>query len=385
MTAGPTIPLPPPILDGEDFPRLNTWFYAVEPHEYFDKRLGLLVVQAGKPDAVESIIRGGVEYEGFRIGGPGLAGDGEARRDDPRDDEEDARRHVQYVIAESVALLHYVSETLLRFYFAHVGLPPCPWLEIAKELNHVSFKKRIEARFDGAELTDERRRDVAQVFFPSASSPPSGATREAWLEGIENLEQWLTHFAHWFLDESNLFNSVKHGLAVHPGKSGIELNTPEDERLGRNPPLIHAKGPSVAFLEKTGDPRRWHYTTRWVEPQRLMAETVMALRLLRGIWQIGRIRYTDLEKGRVRLDLFTQPGHKEYLDSFLEPGENARLIINRMSMDLGYRYAYGPELVCVKCGRKPEPGELAQTTWRGKAEPCSVLEPFCPQCATLAG
>jgi len=87
----------------------------------------------------------------------------------------------------------------------------------------------------------------------------------------------------------------------------------------------------------------------------------------------------------VRLDLFTQPGHKEYLDSFLEPGENARLIINRMSMDLGYRYAYGPELVCVKCGRKPEPGELAQTTWRGKAEPCSVLEPFCPQCATLAG
>jgi hypothetical protein len=36
-------PLPPPWLDGEDFPRLNNWFYKVEPHPYFDARLALLM------------------------------------------------------------------------------------------------------------------------------------------------------------------------------------------------------------------------------------------------------------------------------------------------------------------------------------------------------
>jgi hypothetical protein len=49
-------------------------------------------------------------------------------------DDARATQHTAFVIAEGVTLLHHVSETLLRFFFAHAPgsdgtVAPCPWLE----------------------------------------------------------------------------------------------------------------------------------------------------------------------------------------------------------------------------------------------------------------
>jgi hypothetical protein len=341
-----TVPLPPPWLDGEDFPRLNNWFYKIEPHSYFDVRLALLMAHAGRPKLLGEVVREGVEYRGLKVGGK------EVHTGDDEDDDfgtTEEELHLHFVITESVALLHHISETLLRFYLVHARAPQCPWLEIAKELSHVDFKRKVRQRFDGAPIDEERREEVAWTLFASKVSVDD-VPLDKWNASVENAERWMSHFADWFLGESNLFNVTKHGLAVHPGESSLQLMTPADED---GKPLIHAEGPSVMFLEKMGDPRRWHHTARWVDPARLMAEAGVGLRLLKSVWQVGRMRYTDFGREPQRLILFYRPDYNEYMDSLLEPGEAGKVILNRMSMNLSYRYAYQPELVCVKCSRTP--------------------------------
>jgi hypothetical protein len=56
------------------------------------------------------------------------------------------------VITESVELLHYVSETLLRFHLLHARAPGCPWLELAKQLIHIDFKNDVRQSFDAQPL-----------------------------------------------------------------------------------------------------------------------------------------------------------------------------------------------------------------------------------------
>lgn len=372
-----TIPLPPPLLAHESYPELNRTFYGIEPHDYFDVRLALLMVLAGKPGVVRDAIREGLEYQGLRAGRR-PADDGEPVEDDTEDDEE--KQAKEFVISESVGLLHHVSETLLRFYLAHVGLPPCPWLEIAEERNPEGFKKKVSARFDGHPLDSDRRAEIAQVFYGQALPSGDGPPADVWDASLENIEQWLTHFATWFVAEAHLFNAVKHGLAVQPGEASMELITPADETRGDRRPLIHASGPSIGFLERSGDPAQWHYTTRWVEPDRLMGETYIAMTLLGYVWRVGRLRYTDLGE-RERIGLLDRPKYNEYMDSLLEPGEGARIITNRMSRLLAHRWAYPPdEITCVSCGRKPAKSEAAHKTWRGLVVE-HRLETYCPECA----
>lgn len=372
------IPLPPPRLAPEAHDELNEMFYRAEPHEYFGTRVELLTIAAAKPDLIFETFLAGVEYGQLRVGGEGTT----------RNPDEDgrARQHTAFLIADSVTLLHHVSETLLRFFFAHAPgtdgkLSPCPWLEIASELSHVAFKRKIEERFAGQPINDGHRAEIATIFYGSPNPPTSdSAEANRILASVENIELWLEHYAEWFLKESNLFNSLKHGLAVQPGESSIELVTPADEQRGANPPLIHAEGPSVAFLERSGDDKLWHHSTRWVSPERLIIETQFAIWLLRSIWQVGRARYTSFVDEGEALRFYDHPTYHEFMNTQLD-GDASRIITNRMSMNLTYIYAYQPDLTCAVCHRKPEIGERARETWRAYDDGSRELAVHCFECA----
>ncbi|MDQ3580012.1 MAG: hypothetical protein M3443_20925, partial [Actinomycetota bacterium] len=49
-----------------------------------------------------------------------------------------------YAAIESTNLLHHAAECLLRLYLAHAGMPPCPWLEVARLRSPSEFKEAVE-------------------------------------------------------------------------------------------------------------------------------------------------------------------------------------------------------------------------------------------------
>jgi hypothetical protein len=180
--------LPDPWLDSEGAAHLNGIFYRGEPHEYFLSHLALLLVAAGKPEVIEDAIRSGVTYEGLEIG---ARSGGVAEPED--DDEREAARQREFVIAETLVLVNHVTETLLRYYLAHEGRPQCPWVEIAAERPMEKFKAKVATRFDGGPLTKARRKALATVFFGTEKPRPEEDVAERETD-LQNTEMWLNHF-----------------------------------------------------------------------------------------------------------------------------------------------------------------------------------------------
>jgi hypothetical protein len=198
---------------------------------------------------------------------------------------------------------------------------------------------------------------LAGVFYGTEHPRAGTVSEEDWDASLDNIEQWLTHFAEWFVDDAHVWNAVKHGLAIQSGEPSMQVTTPADEAEGRDPPLIHAKGPAVTYLARRypgsrRDQKLWHISTRWTRPftiAHLMGEIHMACSLLRSIWQVGRGRYLSESQ---ELRIYTSPIFREFLDS-AETG----VITNRMHINMLYEYAYPPELKCSDCGRRPNDEE----------------------------
>lgn len=306
------------LAEEETAPRLNKAFYTAEPHEYFWYRLYLLMI-AGDPSVdLGEFTRRGLTVDGFKAGPAEVS-----------EDEKEAERRQRYVITDAAALLHHVSETLLRFYLAHEPLPLCPWLEIARERNFSRLKVRVRARFVDAPDGDLSNREaLARVFYGSADRTKLAPEAPAadFDAGLANLEAWLGFFAREFLDNAHLYNSVKHGLAVQPGEASMQLDDGS---------VIRADGPSVAYLEEREmeGRRMWAETTHWLKVGQLLAATYFGILLMRTLWEIGRARYTDQMPERIRL--YSDPK----LDEFLLAGGEG-IIISKMSMNLLY-YADG--------------------------------------------
>lgn len=297
---------------------LNDRFYRSKPHQYFSYRLHLLML-AGDPSVdLHEFIRKGITVDGFTAGPT-----------DAPEDPESAEHRQRYVLADAAALLHHVSETLLRLYLAHEHLPPCPWLEIARERHFASFKRRVRARFVEAPEDDAANRDaLAQVFHGTTDrtkltpQPPA----DLWAASLENIEQWLRFYAHEFLENASLYNSVKHGLAVQPGESAMKLGDGS---------VISAEGPAIDYLEeRERDGRReWVTTTHWLNVGHLLAASFVGIRLIYGIWAVARTRYTGAPWEGV--SAFTEPKVKDVL---LAAGEG--VVITKMQINLPY---YLPE------------------------------------------
>lgn len=166
---------PDNLLVPEQFPELNEAFYATKPWEYFNYRNHLLMLAAGAADRLAKIAEDGVAYKGMTYQENPGGGD-----DEDGDQAEVAKEN--FVIADSEALLHHASETLLRLYLAHEGPKPCPWLELARVRTPGQLKKMLEDRFLKDLATSERRARVASVYFGGTdrsrlSPSPSLASR----------------------------------------------------------------------------------------------------------------------------------------------------------------------------------------------------------------
>jgi hypothetical protein len=310
-------PGPDHLLAPEQFPGLNGTFYATRPWQYFRHRHRYLLLAAGAPEKLLAIARDGVEIGrlAFRLS------------DDPDEAVEDEEDRKRYLLAETEALMHHVSETLLRLYLAHESLPECPWLEMARVRSAGEFKQRVEKRFTRSDA-DANRSALARVFFGADQREKITPTPDAdgWERGITNVEFFLRHYARHFLD-ADVYNALKHGLAIRAGESGMQLDDGE---------LIQVEGTALEFLSlrrDQGGHQRWNMTTRWIEIERALSFVYVATALIESMWDIGRARYLgELPKS---INAWLKPEYEQVANR-LESGEPAGVFVDTMHMELLY-------------------------------------------------
>ncbi|HYM58637.1 MAG TPA: hypothetical protein VES79_11805 [Solirubrobacteraceae bacterium] len=303
------------LLAAENDKSLNETFYRARPYAYFNQRLESLLLVAGKSEELAELLAEGVTVGKLTAGGVPVRTDlPEQERAEVREDRE------RFVIAEAEVLLHHAAETLLRLYLAHEDLPPSPWLALAGERHVAAFKAKVAEL--GEELGDEQRQGkLAAVFFGSVDRTDLQPTpdEETWNVGLRNVATWLAWYAAHFLD-AGVYNAAKHGLAVQAGESAFQFG--DDD-------LISRSGPSLAYIEMREDARkrrRWRQTTQWLDLDRWLAYIFMACRLMKGLMNVGRARYTGA--GLTHLDALGIPAFEQTVAGGIQ--------FDKLSMDLLY-------------------------------------------------
>ena len=238
------------------------------------------------------------------------------------------RLREKFVIADSEALLHHASETVLRLYLAHEPLKPCPWLEMARIRTPGEFKQMVEDRFLKDLPRQERRARVAQVFFATTERTKLKPTpsEEDWNKSLDNIEAFLIHFAQHFI-EADVYSSLKHGLAVRPGEAAFQFDDGE---------LIKAEGTWIEYLSlrpNSDGQRRWHRSTTWIRPDHSMGLVYLAGRLMQSIWSIAKLRY--LRERPECVHSWLTPLYEE-VTRRLSEGEDAGVFVDTMHMPLLY-------------------------------------------------
>lgn len=261
----------------EQFPDLNRQFYASNPAAYFKSRLQLLIMSAGATDQVGHLLANGVEYEGIQAKATSGVSD------------EDTREHSAFVTTEAEVLLHHVAEALLRLFFAHADVPLCPWLECARLRNFALFNKHVADISSSGSAS--QREQIAQVFLGSVPEQDDTVGTEA----VDTVQRLLKFLATRLLDDKNIYNAAKHGLAIVAGTASIAV----DDDTGA--PVFGHRGPSVTYLEVPTEERRWRLTTRWVNTRQAILLTSLTVMQLHSLWVVARYRYTGVEASGVEV------------------------------------------------------------------------------------
>jgi hypothetical protein len=274
--------MPAPVIPQGMANELNRKFYAYSsPYEYFIRRLLAALLWLTKSDALVEMLQGGISYGPIELNLNGLQ--------NPAVFSEETQG--RYGVAEAEILLHHASESLLRLYLAHDGNQQCPWLELANLRSFSEFKKRVDDRFRSPGRHSDAHERVRNIFLSAADIEPGNAEQEALMaKGAENLELFLEHFGRRFLEDSNLYNSTKHGFGVGPGHTAVTMT---DDDTG-DTVMAHA-GPSIHFLErkteKNPDRTTWHETTQFVDIAQTLTFAHVAIDMLDALWSCARLRY----------------------------------------------------------------------------------------------
>lgn len=268
----------------DQFPGLNQRFYRGDPAGYFDRRSTALLVSIARPDAVDDLLTEGLAYGSLRVN----------RSTAP--DEDDGQKRQAYASTEATALLHHCAEALFRLLLAHRGLPPCPWLEVARLRNFAQFKAALDD-FLGELAGDGPLDEALTVLRGTADGSALGLPDEMRDSDREGVRALLAHLAERLLTDGNLYNAAKHGLAVVGGDAAIKLGD------GTMPIDVSADGPSLTYLERrhrSGDRQpRWFQTLTFVNVESCLGWTYLATRQIESLWSIARARYLDDRTGRV--------------------------------------------------------------------------------------
>jgi hypothetical protein len=124
------------------------------------------------------------------------------------------------------------------------------------------------------------------------------ASAEEWEAACENTEDFLRLFARVFLD-ADAYNAVKHGFAVRPGQSRLNVEI-DDHDFGST------EGPHLEYLTTKADERGrkyWVLATRWIDLGLVFQEIAIAQRMIDALWRTARWRYLGDDRGALpRLD-----------------------------------------------------------------------------------
>jgi hypothetical protein len=314
------VPKEAPGLAPENYERLNHSFYSTEPHDFFGRRLGLLLLAASRGRDLDALGEAGIEVGLLKIG---RAPDAPPISEDER--LEDDRLREKFVLTEAASLLHHASETLLRLYLAHEELPPCPWLEVARERHFAAFKAKVRKRIVERVADDDYLDALARVFYGSADPLPE-ITPDAWRDSLENIASWLRHFGRWFLDDAGIYNAAKHGLAIQADQLSFRIMPTDQPDAG-----IGADGDAVTFLQ-LDDEGRWRIANRWIDLNELLVATWMATQLLGNLWMIGKWRYTEERPEQVKF--FEGPLYGAFREALAK--ERSGIVPTHLSMTLTY-------------------------------------------------
>jgi hypothetical protein len=261
----------------EQFPDLNRELYRADPTDYIQRRLRALIVSVTDSAAIDEALRQGVGYMNIVV-----------RRE--QDHEADTDADEAYVSAESTNLLHHAAESLLRLYFAHAELPPCPWLEISRRDKPGEFKKRV-AGLRSALVQQETVDSLRTIFFggPAPGDMGWSFTAEEWQLKTDGLIMLIAHLCSTVLNDAPMYNATKHGLAVVGGTSGLEVSAPGDELT------ISTHGPGLTYLGTTphaaSGGNRWAKTLTFVRSEANFGLIEVVALYIRSLWTIARCRY----------------------------------------------------------------------------------------------
>jgi hypothetical protein len=198
-------------LDPHQYPELNAVFYGGDPAEYIRMRIEALSLMACG-DAQLSPAFGSDRVIGNAKFGP---------MDPPA-----AEGRQRYIRMEAVTVTHHASESLLRLFFAHVDHEECPWLGMSASTAFPEFKKAV----DNALKTGFDREQIATVFLGGTSPKDSciQLTNNEFEDAVDGLELLLADCGNRCLDDSFLYNAVKHGataVGIHDDDAQIVFVT----------------------------------------------------------------------------------------------------------------------------------------------------------------
>lgn len=271
------------LLAPEQFPELNERFYRgpSSPHWYLRQRYLALLLLTRSPQLEPSD-----EPLIFKVGELTATFAAEDSDDDTRDD---------FLAVESTVLLHHAAETLLRLYFAHEGLPLCPWLQVARLRERGSFTARVR---DLASKLRNRRvtESIMEVFTGVGRFSQVGSSwpRAEWNDRRDGLVQLLARCTEIVLEGGNLYNSAKHGLTVKAHDVGISFAFPEEVQLD-----LSAQGPAVTFLESKdgGSGLKWQVSHTWISAASNLGLVYVINQQIESLWNVATRRYVDPEDG----------------------------------------------------------------------------------------
>jgi len=261
-------------LDVRQYPELNAIFYTANPSEFVKMRIDALSAMAA-PDVflgpvfainrpIASMVFPGVEVPPLDV-------------------------RARYIRTEAVAIVHHASEALLRLFFAHVDHPECPWLGMSASTSPAEFKNRVDDTLQKGFDRD----DIARVFLGGVSREESGVqlTDEKFSEAIDATEVLLIDCGLRFLEDSFLYNAVKHGMtAIALDDKSARLETTFE---GGEPIPMHT-GPVHGYLHKKRDPRakpsdgQWFLSIDDPVPDRDLAVASLIVYAIDSLWQVAR-------------------------------------------------------------------------------------------------
>ncbi len=258
----------------EQFVQLNREFYSGDPAQYFKSRFHLLMLAAGKSEELGELLVDGVRYEGLL-----------AKVDRSESSDESKRLEQAFLTTEAEVLLHHASEALLRLFFAHAEGAPCPWLECARLRNFADFNARVERLRDQPIPAEQIGRAFLGPVFKEFS--------DDYAENVKVVERFLHLVARRVLEDKNLYNATKHGLAVLAAPYSLVMT---DDQTGEVAASV--TGQTINFLEvytAEDKTKTWRRTTRWLSLKQSLWLTSLVIAEMTSLWAIARARYTDAD------------------------------------------------------------------------------------------